>query len=346
MAIGQVSLTLTGYDAARADAFLRHVAERVEGKPGVHAVSYADYVPLSIGAGSWEDLKVEGYAPSPTENMKLYRAVVSPNYFETMKVPIQKGRDFTLQDDSAHAPVMIVNETFVQRFLAGRSPVGVKVNGWGKWFTIVGVVRDSKILRLSEPAAPYFYVPQRQVYRPEYGYTFFVRTAGDVEQAATALRQAVNGADPSVPIFNAMPLADYIAAPLAGQRTVVQLLGILAAVAVLLAAIGLYGVISFAVTQRTREIGIRIAMGAKRADVLMLIGSQVAVLLIVGVLAGLGVATALARLAQSLLFAVSPNEPAVYATAAVGMMLVAAAAITVPALRATRVDPAITLRGE
>lgn len=114
VAIGQVSLTLIGYDAVRADAFLRHVAERVEVKPGVSAVSYADYVPLSIGAGSWEDLKVEGYAPSPTENMKLYRAVVSPNYFETMMVPIQKGRHFTLQDDSAHAPVMIVNETFVQ----------------------------------------------------------------------------------------------------------------------------------------------------------------------------------------------------------------------------------------
>jgi hypothetical protein len=155
----------------------------------------------------------------------------------------------------------IVNDAFVRRFLPGRAAIGTRVHGWGRWFSIVGVAHDTKVNRLSEPARPYFYVPQAQVYRPEYGYTVFARTAGDVEQAAASLRRAVASADPSVPVYHVMPLAEYIGGPLVVQRAAVRLLGILAAIAVLLAAIGLYGVVSYSVTQRTRD-RIRLAMGA------------------------------------------------------------------------------------
>src|SRR5207302_6827471 len=125
-------VTLAGYDSARAQTFLRDVAERIRREPGTSAVSYTDYAPLSLGSGSWEDLRVEGYTPEPGENMKLYRAAIGPDYFKVLDIPLT-GRDFTLDDDSAHTRVMIVNEAFVRRFLRGRAVLGVRVHGWGSW---------------------------------------------------------------------------------------------------------------------------------------------------------------------------------------------------------------------
>ena len=165
VAMGSVSLTLAGYDSARGEQFLSDVTDRIAHLPGVSAASYTDYVPMSIGSGSWEDLRVEGYAPATGENMKLSRAVIGPGYFDVLQIPMLQGRDFRQDDDSSHAAVMIVNEAFVRHFLRGRAALGVRVHGWGRWFTIVGVVRDSKTYRLTDPAAPYFYVPVRQVYR-------------------------------------------------------------------------------------------------------------------------------------------------------------------------------------
>src|SRR6185437_7640582 len=128
----------------------RAVPERRRRLPGVSAASYTDYVPLSIGSGSWEDLEVEGYAPAAGENMKLSRAAIGPGYFDVLRIPMLDGRDFRQDDDSSHAAVMIVNEAFVHHFLRGRAALGVRVHGWGRWFTIVGVVRDSKTYRLTE----------------------------------------------------------------------------------------------------------------------------------------------------------------------------------------------------
>ncbi|HZI41333.1 MAG TPA: ABC transporter permease, partial [Gemmatimonadaceae bacterium] len=144
VAIGSVSLTLAGYDSAYAENVLQRVTERIAREPGVTSVSYADYVPLSLGSGSWEDLQIEGYAPQTNENMKTYRAAIAPGYFSTLGIPLLDGRDFRFDDDSAHTPVMIVNEAFVRHFLNGRTALGVRVHGWGKWFTIVGVAADVK----------------------------------------------------------------------------------------------------------------------------------------------------------------------------------------------------------
>jgi predicted permease len=346
VAMASVSLTLAGYDSAYADAFLRRVSDRIEREPGVSAVSYTDYVPLSIGQGSWEDLLVEGYAAQPNENMKLYRAAIGPDYFKLLRVPVLAGRDFRLDDDSAHAPVMIVNDAFVRHFLHGRPSLGIKVHGWGKWFTIVGVVKDMKNYRLTEPPTPYFYVPVRQVYRPEYGYTFLTRTSLPVDQAVRTIVQAVKSADPTVPVFNAMPLTDYIGAPLRGQQTAAQLLALLAVVAALLAALGLYAVIAYSVAQRAKEIGVRIALGARSADVVRGVASQAGVLLIGGLVVGLSGAVALGRIVSSLLFSVSPGDLTVFAAAAGGMIVIALAATGIPARRATRVDPIVALRAD
>jgi predicted permease len=344
VAMASVSLTLAGYDSAYADAFLRRVSERIGREPGVSAVSYTDYVPLSMGEGSWEDLIVEGYAPERNENMKLYRAAIGPDYFRVMEIPLVAGRDFRLDDDSAHAPVMIVNEAFERHFLRGRSTLGVKVRGWGKWFTIVGVAKDVKNYRLTESPTPYFYVPIRQVYRPEYGYTFLARTAAPVDRAVRTIVEAVKSADPAIPAFNAMSLTEYIGAPLRAQQTAAQLLALLAAVALLLAAIGLYGVIAYSVAQRTKEIGVRMALGARPLDVARAVASQASVLLVAGLVIGLGGAAASARIVSSLLFSVSPGEPIVFAAAAAGMVMIALLATGIPARRAMKVDPIVALR--
>ena len=346
VAMASVSITLAGYDSARGETFLRDVAERVGREPGVSAVSYTDYVPLSVGSGSWEDLRVEGYTPQPSENMKLYRAQIGPEFFKVLGIPILAGRDFTQDDDSAHAPVMIVNEAFVRRFLDGRAALGVRVRGWGRWFTIVGVARDVKNYRLTEPPTPFFYVPVRQVYRPEKGYALLARTSLPVEQVVRTIGQAVHSLDPTVPVFNAMPLREYVDGPLQGQQAATRLLAILAGVASLLAAIGLYGVISYAVAQRTKEIGVRMALGAQPRDVLRMVAAKAGVLLVVGLAVGLGSALALARLVSSMLYAVGAGDTIVFAAAAAAMAAIALLATSVPARRAMNVDPLVALRAE
>ena len=344
VAIGSVSLTLAGYDSAHAYGFLQHVTDRIAREPGVTSVSYTDYVPLSLGSGSWEDLQIEGYAPQVHENLKTYRAAIAPRYFNTLGIALLDGRDFRADDDSAHTPVMIVNETFVRHFLRGRTALGVRVHGWGKWFTIVGVVQDVKIYRLTESPTPYFYVPIRQVYRPEYGYTFVVRSAAAVDQTVRAIESAVASADGSVPVYGAMPLVEYVEAPLRMTQTAVRILGLLAAVSLFLAAIGLYGVVSYSVAQRAKEIGLRVALGAQRSDVLRVVATQAAALLVVGLVIGVAGGLALGRIVSSLLFSVSPADLAIFATAAGAMTLITIAAVGVPARRAMSVDPAVVLR--
>jgi predicted permease len=346
VAMAQINLSAAGYDAGQADSFCRRLREAMERQPGVTAVSYGDYVPLSIGAGSWEDLQIQGYVPGPNENMKLYRNLVAPGYFELMKIRLLEGRDFNLQDDREHPPAMIVTREFVRHFMPNQEPIGQKVQGWGKWFTVVGVVEDSKILRLTENTAPYFYVPIRQIYRPEMGLKFFVRTSGPVNDAVTALRREASAIDPAVPVFSAMPLEEYIGASLFAQRIAASLLGTLGSVALLLAAIGLYGVMAYSVAQRTNEIGIRVALGAQPVHVMRMIVRECLTLALPGLLLGSLLAVALARLVSASLVEVSPRDPAIYAAAAIFTVLVALCAAANPARRAAKVDPMVALRYE
>jgi len=346
VAVAQMNLSAAGYNASQADAFRLRLQEALARQPGVTAVSYGDYIPLSVSAGSWEDLEIQGYVPGPNENMKFYRNLVAPGYFDLLKIALLQGRDFNLQDDATHQPVMIVNQEFVRRFLPNRSPIGQKVHGWGRWFTIIGVAQDSKIYRLTENASPYFYVPIRQIYRPEMGLKFFVRTSAPVADAVAALRREAQAIDPTVPVFDAMPLEEYIAASLFTQRIAASLLGTLGSVALLLAAIGLYGVMAYSVAQRTSEIGIRVALGAQPLDVLRMILREGMVLALPGLVVGALLATALARVVSASLVEVSPRDPAIYAAAAAFTVLITLCAAANPARRAAKVDPMVALRYE
>jgi predicted permease len=346
VAVAQLDLSAASYDAQQADSFYQRLSEHLERQPGVAAVSYADYVPLSISAGSWEDLQIQGYVPLPGDNMKIYRSLVSPGYFGLMKIPILEGRDFNMRDDITAPPVMIVNQEFVRRYIATGIAVGRLVRGWGKWFRIVGVVQNSKIYRLTEAPQPYFYVPMRQIYRPEMGLVFYVRASSSISSAITALQRQAQAVDPAVPVFDVTSLNDIIAASLFAQRISASLLGVLGNVALLLAAVGLYGVMAYSVAQRTNEIGIRMALGALSRDVLRLVLGQAAKLAMMGVVVGIAVALALTRLMSTLLFGVSATDPTTFAGVALLLVVVALAASYIPVRRAMKLDPVVALRYE
>ena len=346
VAIAQLNLGAASFDARQADSFCLRLQEQLQRQPGVTAVSYADYVPLSVSSGSWEDLQIQGYVPARGENMKLYRTLAAPGYFDLLKIPILQGRDFTSRDDSEAPPVMIVNQEFLRRYIPTGIALGRRVQGWGQWFTIVGVVSDSKIYRLTEPPTPYFYVPIRQIYRPEMGLVFFVRTSASVQSAISALRRETQAVGPAVPLFDASSLDDSIAASLFTQRISASLLTILGSVALLLAAIGLYGVIGYSVAQRTREIGIRMALGATPGIVQRSVLARTLRLALIGIAVGTVASFAVSRVIASFLFKTESHDPATFAAVISLLVAVALLAGYFPSLRATRIDPVSALRSE
>jgi predicted permease len=344
VALAQFDFSSSGYDAQQTDNFCRRLREQLERHPGVTSVSYDDSVPLGFSGGNWETLEVEGYVPRTNENMKIYRDLISPGYFESMKIPLLEGRDFDLRDDAKSQKVMIVNQEFARRFMANRSVIGRKVHGWGEWFTVVGIAKDSKYHRVTENPQPHFYIPIRQVFQPEYGLTFHVRTSGSVNEAIAALRRESASVDPAITIFDAEPMTEYVAASLFGAKIAASLLSVLSGLGLLLAAIGLYSVMAYSVAQRTSEIGIRVTLGAQPRDIMRLVIRQGMTFALAGLLAGSLAAAALARVISSMLVGVSPADPLVYAVATVFTVLVALASAAIPAWRALRVDPAVALR--
>jgi predicted permease len=346
VALARFDFSTAGYTAQQNDNFCRRLRERLEQQPGVTAVSYDDSVPLGFSGGNWENLEVEGYVPGPNENMKIYRDLVSPGYFDSMKIPLMEGRDFDLRDDARSQKVMIVNQEFVHRFFATRSVIGRKVHGWGEWFTIVGVAKDSKYHRLTEAPQPYFYIPVRQIFRPEYGLTFHVRTSGSINEAIAALGREAAAIDPALTIFDAEPMTEYMAGSLFGPKIAASLLSVLGGVGLLLAAIGLYSVMAYSVAQRTSEIGIRVTLGAQPRNILQLVIRQGMGFALAGLLAGTLVAAGLARVVSATLVAASPADPRVYAGAAAFTLMITLASAAIPAWRALRVDPAVALRSQ
>lgn len=346
VALAQFDFSTAGYDAQQTDTFCRRLRDRLEELPGVSAVSYDDSVPLGFHGGNWETLEVEGYVPSPNENMKIYRDLVSPGFFNSMKIPLLEGRDFDWHDDRTTQRVMIVNQEFTRRFLANRSVVGRKVHGWGEWFTIVGVVKNSKYHRLTESPQPYFYIPIRQIFRPEYGLTFHVRTFGPVNDAIASFRREAAAIDPGITIFDAEPMTEYIAGSLFGAKIAASLLSVLSGVGLILSAIGLYGVLAYSVAQRTREFGIRMAMGARPLDIFHVILRESSKLTLAGMMIGMILAAVSTHVVASQIYGISPLDP--FAFGGVGLLLAAVAFVAsyLPARRAAKTDPMVALRYE
>ena len=358
--LSQFYLATSGYDLEQREAFCRRLQQNLEASPGVVGAAYSDGIPLGLEPSWWEDLKIEGYTPAPGENMKIFRNVVSPGYLDLLRIPLIEGRNFTEHDDqSAGAQkVIIVNQEFVRRFFNGRIAIGRKIHGWGEWFTVVGVAQDSKYHFLGESPLPYTYFPVRQVYRTDMQLAFYVRTQGDPESMLATLRQKVHEIDPNVTVFDAAPFTEIVGASLYPQKVAATLLGVMGTLAVLLAAVGLYSVMAYSVTQRTHEIGIRMALGAKPADVMTMVVRQGLAIAAVGVVFG-GCLTVLLskglsaidsiRLAMgggTSLLGASAADPLIYVGAAAFLCAVAALAAYLPARRAASIEPMIALRSE
>ncbi len=346
VALAQFDFSTAGYDAQQTDTFCRRLRDRMEQLPGASGVSYDDSVPLGFQGGNWETLEVEGYVPRVNENMKIYRDLVSPGFFDSMKIPLVEGRDFDWHDDHTAPRVMIVNQEFARRFSPNRGVLGHKVHGWGEWFTIVGVAKDSKYHRVTENPQPYFYIPIRQIFRPEYGLTFHVRTTGNVNQAIAALQREAPAIDPAITIFDAQSMTEYISASLFGAKITANLLSLLSGIGLFLAAMGLYGVMAYSVAQRTREFGVRVAMGARRRDILGLILKESTKLTLLGTAVGLILAAVSTQIIAHQIYSVSPLDPLTFGGVGVVLVTVAFAASYIPAHRAARVDPMVALRYE
>jgi putative ABC transport system permease protein len=257
-----------------------------------------------------------------------------------------EGRDFTAADDQPKQPVMIVNQAFAKRFFHGQNPIGGIVQAFGRRFTVVGMARDSKYFSPAEAPRPFMYLAFRQFYSGSHEVYLFLRTTGDPMRAIATLRRVVSQVDPNASAFHAVPLAEYTQVALFGQNVAATLMSTLGLMCLLLEALGIYSVMSYTVSQRTQEIGIRLAMGACTIDVIGMVMRQGMGVALAGLAIGLGAALAATRAIGSVLIQVNPSDPATFAGAACFLMLVSLAATWLPALRAARINPVTALRRE
>ncbi|MGB7921785.1 MAG: ABC transporter permease [Pyrinomonadaceae bacterium] len=331
--------------------YRRQVLEEINSLPGVEAAMVSE-IPL-VDDALTHNFIIEGRPPmSPGDEPDLYTRSVGGHYFRTMNIPLRTGRDFTEQDKEDAPFVGIINESMVRQYFQNENPIGARfrwarAEGEPQWITIIGVAGDVKHFGLNEAEEPAVYTPYAQSQQPWKRWMYLVvRSDAEPTALANMVKNKIWTVDNQIPITRVKTMTEVAAASVAGQRFNMLLLGIFAAVALMLAAVGIYGVISYTVTQRTHEIGIRMALGAQTRDVLKLILGQGLLLAVIGVVIGIAGAFALTRVMTSLLFNVSATDPATFASVALLLVCVALLASYIPARRAMKVDPMIALRDE
>lgn len=340
---------LNGYSQERSRQVYREITDRLNVTPGIGAAGFA-VVPV-LADNEWDSsISIDSFKTKPGQWINPHMNYISPGFFKAMDVPVLVGRDFTIMDEKGTPSVAIVNEKFAKRYFGDLNAVGHRIGmggdpGTKTDITIVGVVRDTKYESMREDIPEEVYEPYRQM-NFTLGMTGYVRTSRDPEQAFSAIRRVVNDTDPNLPLSEMRTLEKQMENSLVTERLVASLSSAFGILATLLAAIGLYGVMAYTVARRTREIGLRMALGAAGTDVIWLVMKEVVMLAAIGIGLGLPVALGLSRWVKAQLYGITPNDPSTIGLAALGILIVAMLAGYVPALRATRVDPVRALRWE
>ncbi len=334
---------LQGYDRARSEQFYGTLFERLRADPQVVAVSTIDNVPLGLG-NSDRGVQIPGYSPSENEGMSIHYAVVNPGYFATMGVPLVEGREFTARDDSGSVRGLVVNQRFVDRFWPGQKAEGRTVQTAGREYTVIGVVPTGKYLRLGEDPLAHMWFVQSQLWNA--GATVIIRTRGDPMSVLATVRREVAALDETMPLSNVRTMDKHLGISLLPARLTGAALGVFGLLGLVLASVGMYGVMAYSVSQRTREIGIRMAIGASARAVVRLIMRQGLSLVLVGTAIGLVGAWAASRLLRGVLYGENTTDPTTFIVVPLVLLAVATLATFVPARRAAKVDPAVTLRAE
>jgi len=342
--LANTDLTLAGIGDSTRGPVVQRLLEQVRGIPGVEAASVATMVPLGFGGGNSRTITIDGYTPRTDENMSFRYSMVGDDYFRTMQMDVVKGRAIGTQDVAGAPPVVMVNEQFASRFWPGQDPIGKRIRSGEEWMTVVGVARQSKIEDLDEPATPLVYVPFFQEPRP--AFTIHVRAAGDPKRLTAPVRQALQAVSADLPMLDVRTLAEHMQAAVFVQKLGASMLAAFGLMALALSAIGIYGVMSYQVSQRTREIGVRVALGAGRASVVGLVLGRGMRLAGLGLAIGLVGAVGAGQLLRSQLVGVGPRDPLTFGAIAGLLGAVALAATWLPARRAAKVDPMVALRYE
>jgi predicted permease len=329
-------------------AFMREVLRRVSALPGVEEASIGGGGSLPLArARNQISFTIEGRPADSERSPVAELAAVSPGHFRVLEIPILSGRNFTDSDDDKALPVAIVDQTLARQHWPNENPIGKRIKSGpiqstNPWLNIIGVVGDVKTDSLELQEAPHIYLSDFQA--PSYNSVIYLRTAGDPGTLGDAIRPEVEAVDPNVPVYAVRTMEDVIARSMAERRFALQILGFFAGVALLLAAIGIYGVMAYTFTQRRHEIGIRMALGAQPRDILRMALSEGMTLVAVGLGSGLVGALILTRFLRSMLYAVSPGDPLTFVALPALLAAVALLACFVPARRATQVDPLVALR--
>jgi predicted permease len=336
-----IDFIAAGYDPPRAKNFQDQLIDRLQSLGGVESAAFVRVAPFSYRTYSSSPIAVEGYQPAPGEQPNVDYNEVGPGYLATMGIPLVSGREFTRANNETAPLVAVVNEAMAAQYWPGRDPVGQRLQVKGRWVQVVGVAKMSKYRNLMETSKPFFYIPLRQ---GPLGQGLQIRTALGPGAMARTLAREIHSLDPNLAPMEVITMREQVDRTTAVQRIAVMMLSVFGGLALLLAAIGLYGVMSYTVSQGTREFGLRMALGADASHVLRLVMRHGVALTAAGLALGAGAALALTRLMGALLYKVSPRDPLAFATAFLVMALASLAACFLPAWRATRTDPVRALR--
>jgi putative ABC transport system permease protein len=345
VAIASLDLPLSGYTLKRGRVFVRQLLEELRARPDVEAASFADHLTLALGA-SRTSYSVEGRQAPPVGWGEVGMQQVGPDWFRVLGLPIVRGRGFAETDRHGAPGVVIVNETFAKTWWPGREAVGRRISwssgGGGPWLTVVGVARDTKYFSLGESPQPFVYAPHAQGANREA--TIAVRSKLAPGAMAAEIARIARRLDPNLLVYDVMPIEQHLGVTLLPVRLVSTVLAAMGAVALLIAGVGLFGLMAYDASQRRREIGLRMALGASRGAVVRLVLRDGLRMVLVGVILGAAAAAALAQIVRGQLYGVPPLDPVTYLAIAVLLIATGLAACGIPARAASRVEPMLVLR--